>query len=97
MNIPTLTIPKKSVRISLGGHRSFTILIVSLTLFIAICVYFVNSVVLSTGTDDAYRQQAEAKAQLINFNTSLLKQAQDFSANANNTQLPAGRFNPFTP
>lgn len=93
--IKSLSLPK--VPFSLGGHRSLTALVVSLLLFISACVYFVNIVVLSTGTDEAYRAEAESKAQLINFNTSLLKKAQDFSANANNTELPAGRVNPFSP
>ena len=86
---------KKSI--SLNGHRSLTVIVVAMMLFISVCVYFVNTVILTSGTDDVYRAQAESKAQLINFNTSLLKQAQAYSADANNTSLPAGRINPFTP
>lgn len=81
--------------LSIGGHRSLTILIVSLILFVAVSVYFVNAVVLTEGTDEAYRAQAQSDAELVKFNTALLKQAQDFSANTNNTSLPAGRVNPF--
>src|SRR4051812_33432662 len=93
--IPSLPRPKTTL--SLGGHRSLTILVVAILLFISVAVYFVNTVVLTTGSDEAYRSAAESKAQLINFNTSLLKKAQAFSANANNTSLPAGRINPFSP
>lgn len=94
--IPTKLLSTKKT-LSLGGHRSLTILIVALLLFIAVCVYFINAVVLTTGTDDAYKAQAEAAAQPIKFNPTLLQQAQTFSANANNTSLPAGRVNPFIP
>lgn len=97
MNKRSMKASLPKVAFSVGGHRSLTILIVSLILFISICVYFVNVVVLIPGDDASYRTTAENNAQLTNFNTSLLKQAQDFSANANNTELPAGRTDPFTP
>ena len=93
--IKSIPLPKRAF--SLGGHRSLTILLVSLLLFIAACVFFVNAVVLSTGDDEAYRAEAEKNAVLINFNTTLLTQAQEFSANADSTELPAGRINPFAP
>lgn len=84
-----------NIRRSIGGHRSVTIFVVVLVLFVAACVYFVNAVVISKGSDDAYQQSAENGASLINFNTSLLKKAQDFSARSTDTGLPAGRVNPF--
>lgn len=84
--------------ISLGGHRSLTILIVALTLFIAGCVFFVNTYVLTIGSDPEYQSQATKDADLTKkFNASLLQKAKDFSANANSTSLPSGRINPFTP
>lgn len=84
-------------RLSIGGHRSLTVLLVGLILFVSVCVYFVNTVVISQGSDADYQAQAEQKASLITFNTSLLKQAQDFSAQSNDASLPAGRTDPFTP
>lgn len=80
---------------SLGGHRSFTILIVAVVLFVSVAVYFVNAFVITSHDDPAYLSQAQQKSQLIHFNTSLLKQAQEFSAKANDTTLPSGRINPF--
>jgi hypothetical protein len=85
-----------NVRLSLGGHRTLTIFIVALVLFVAACVYFVNSVVISPHSDDAYRHDVENKASLINFNMSLLKKAQAFSARSTDTSLPAGRIDPFS-
>ena len=80
---------------SLGGHVSLTVLVVALLLFIAACVYFVNAVVITNHDDQVYRSTALSTAQQTTFNDSLLKQAQAFSANANNTTLPASRINPF--
>lgn len=85
-----------NIRLSLGGHRSLTIFVVALVLFVSACVYFVNTVVISQGSDAQYQQDAEKKASLINFNTSLLKKAQDFSAHSTDTSLPGGRVDPFS-
>lgn len=87
--------PSLNVRFSLGGHRSITAFICAALLFVSVCVYFVNAVVISTTDDPTYRSTAEGKTSSTSFDTSVLQKAQEFSANASNTTLPAGRINPF--
>jgi hypothetical protein len=80
----------------LQGHRGMTVAITAIVLLLAACVFFVNTVVITPGTDEAYRAEAEKKASLINFDTSALTKVQKFSADADDTNLPNGRINPFS-
>lgn len=92
----TMTKPTiNSVTRALQGHRGMTVIVTALVLLLAVSVFFVNAVVITPGTDEAYRADAEKKASLTDFDTSSLAKVREFSAGADNTNLPAGRLNPF--
>lgn len=87
---------KKQISRGLMHYGLFGMIILGVV-YLSAGVYYVDSSVLTPGSDESYRAQAQANSSLVDFDPGSLSEAQTFEQSTVPAPLPAGRVSPFAP